>query len=170
LIHEKTVSERNLIKAIQTKDALVSVLAHELATRRKELEDLHRELDLAMGVDQRNKTTKQTMEELQKNIRQIMHGDFNGIFDGNEEDRMKLKAHLSQVIKKIEITHYWKIEGKDRAWIAKIIKRNGQAILATHESQDEVYCLPYAEENQLGDKLSEMEKPSQMEEKLETVH
>ena len=104
LIHEKTVSERNLVKAIQTKDALVSVLAHELATRTKELEELHRELDLAMGVDQRNKTSKQTMEELQKNIQQILHGKFNGIFDGKEEDRLKLKAYLSQVIKRIEIT------------------------------------------------------------------
>jgi len=170
LIHEKTVSERNLVKAIQTKDALVSVLAHELATRTKELEELHRELDLAMGVDQRNKTSKQTMEELQKNIQQILHGKFNGIFDGKEEDRLKLKAYLSQVIKRIEIIHYWKTEGKERAWIAKIVKRNDQVILASRESKDEVYCLPYAQENELGDNPSEMVNPSQMEEKLETVH
>jgi hypothetical protein len=56
------------------------------------------------------------------------------------------------------------VEGKERAWIAKIVKRDNQTILASRESQDEVYCLPYAEENELGD------KPSEMEEKVEAVH
>jgi len=164
LIHEKTVSEKNLVKAIQLEDALVPSLAKELATRRKELVELNRELDLAMGMNQRNKTAKETMEELRKNTQQILHGEFNGIFDGKEEDRLKLKAYLSQVIKRIEIIHYWKVAGKERAWIAKIVKRDNQTILASRESQDEVYCLPYAEENELGD------KPSEMEEKVEAVH
>jgi hypothetical protein len=126
--------------------------------------ELNRELDLAMGMNQRNKTAKETMEELRKNTQQILHGEFNGIFDGKEEDRLKLKAYLSQVIKRIEIIHYWKVAGKERAWIAKIVKRDNQTILASRESQDEVYCLPYAEENELGD------KPSEMEEKVEAVH
>ena len=117
-----------------------------------------------MGMNQRNKTAKETMEELRKNTQQILHGEFNGIFDGKEEDRLKLKAYLSQVIKRIEIIHYWKVAGKERAWIAKIVKRDNQTILASRESQDEVYCLPYAEENELGD------KPSEMEEKVEAVH
>ena len=157
LIHEKTVSEKNLVKAIQLEDALVPSLAKELAARRKELVEHNRELDLAMGMNQRSKTAKETMEELRKNTQQILHGEFNGIFDGKEEDRLKLKAYLSQVIKRIEIIHYWKVEGKERAWIAKIVKRNNQTILASREAETEIYRQTYIEENNLDEILEEKE-------------
>ena len=163
-IHEKNQVIANLTKALEVGGDSIPELVEKLKTRRKELGALHRELDLTLGMDQRNKTAKKTMEELRENTQQILHGKFNGIFDGKEEDRLKLKAYLSQVIKRIEIIHYWKVEGKERAWIAKIVKRDNQTILASRESQDEVYCLPYAEENELGD------KPSEMEEKVEAVH
>ena len=163
-IHEKNHVIANLTKALEVGGDSIPELVEKLKTRRKELGALHRELDLTLGMDQRNKTAKKTMEELRENTQQILHGKFNGIFDGKEEDRLKLKAYLSQVIKRIEIIHYWKVEGKERAWIAKIVKRDNQTILASRESQDEVYCLPYAEENELGD------KPSEMEEKVEAVH
>ena len=164
LIHEKTISERNLVMAIQQEGALVPVLARELATRRKELGELNRELDLTMGVSQRNKTAKETMEELRRNTQQILHGSFNRIFEGNEEDRLKLKAYLSQVIKRIEIIHYWKVEGKERAWIARIVKRNDQTIIASREAQDEVYRQNYIEENNLDEDLQEKE------EQVEAIH
>jgi hypothetical protein len=163
-IHEKNQVIANLTKALEVGGDSIPELVEKLKTRRKELGALHRELDLTLGMDQRNKAAKETMEELRENTQQILHGKFNGIFDGKEEDRLKLKAYLSQAIKRIEIIHYWKVEGKERAWIAKIVKRDNQTILASRESQDEVYCLPYAEENELGDKLSEME------EKVEAVH
>jgi len=163
-IHEKNQVIANLTKALEVGGDSIPELVEKFKTRRKELETLHRELDLTLGMDQRNKGAKETMEELRENTQQILHGKFNGIFDGKEEDRLKLKAYLSQTIKRIEIIHYWKVEGKERSWIAKIVKRDNQTILASRESQDEVYCLPYAEENELGD------KPSEMEEKVEAVH
>ena len=163
-IHEKNQIISNLTKALEIGGEPIPELVEKLKTRRKELSVLHRELDLTQGMDQRNKTTKETMEELRKNTQQILHGGFNGIFEGKEEDRLKLKAYLSQVIKRIEIIHYWKAQGKERAWIAKIVKRNNQTVLASREAEDEVYRQMYIEENELDDDLNEKE------EKVEAVH
>jgi len=149
---------RNLEQAIQIGGDLKNLVGL-LKDRQKERSQTEAELDRVLGMNHRHKIEKEVTKELKNNILQILEGNFQRIMDGQEDNRFKLKMHLSQVIKKIVLVNAFSEPSKIRVWFPRIILRNGKELLALRDPESQVHFDSYIEHNNLDEDLNEKEEP-----------
>ena len=149
---------RNLEKAIQIGGDLENLVGI-MKGLQKERTETEVELDRELGMNHRQKMEKEITQELKKSIMHILEGDFLRIMEGQEDNRFKLKMHLSQVIKKIVLVNAFSEPSKIRVWYPRIILRNGKEIHALRDPETQVNFDSYIENNNLDEDLNEKEEP-----------
>ena len=103
--------------------------------------------------------------ELQKNVFEILEGEFKGIMSSQDDaKRLSLKLHLAKVIKEIKIHFYYLRTGQLATWFPEVTLHSGQKILIQESPENEIYRQKYGQENDLDGDLNEKE------EKVEAVH
>jgi len=149
---------RNLEKAIQIGGDLENLVGI-MKGLQKERTETEVELDRELGMNHRQKMEKEITQELKKSIMHILEGDFLRIMEGQEDNRFKLKMHLSQVIKKIVLVNAFSEPSKIRVWYPRIILRNGKEIHALRDPETQVNFDGYIDHNNLDEDLNEKEEP-----------
>lgn len=149
---------RNLEKAIQIGGDLENLVGI-MKGLQKERTETEVELDRELGMNHRQKMEKEITQELKKSIMHILEGDFLRIMEGQEDNRFKLKMHLSQVIKKIVLVNAFSEPSKIRVWYPRIILRNGKEIHALRDPETQVNFDGYIDHNKLDEDLNEKEEP-----------
>jgi hypothetical protein len=149
---------RNLEKAIQIGGDLENLVGI-MKGLKKERTESEVELDRELGMNHRQKMEKEITQELRKSIMHILEGDFRRIMEGQEDNRFKLKMHLSQVIKKIVLVNAFSEPSKIRVWYPRIILRNGKEIHALRDPETQVNFDGYIDHNNLDEDLNEKEEP-----------
>jgi DNA invertase Pin-like site-specific DNA recombinase len=149
---------RNLEKAIQIGGDLENLVGI-MKGLQKERTETEVELDRELGMNHRQKMEKEITQELKKSIMHILEGDFLRIMEGQEDNRFKLKMHLSQVIKKIVLVNAFSEPSKIRVWYPRIILRKGKEIHALRDPETQVNFDGYIDHNNLDEDLNEKEEP-----------
>jgi len=174
---QKTLELRNKLHAVRVEigklvqmcktinDLDIPQLSDTLRKSRKEEEEIQVEINRQIGLGERKRSEKSNRMELQKNVLEILEGEFKGIMSSQDDaNRLRLKLHLAKVIKEIKIHFYYLRTGQLAIWFPEVALHSGQKILIKESPENEIYRQKYEKENELDDDLNEKE------EKVETVH